>query len=305
MTRKIFRRKVGDALHPEHESHETLERIRQNLGAYNFAGQYQQAPAPLGGGMIKAEWFKYGQPPETFDRVIQSWDTASVAAELNSYSVCITLGTKGKNIYVLHVLRKRMNFPELKRAVRGQAQAWRPNIILIEDKASGIQLIQESVAENVRGITKYKPEGGDKIMRMHAQTATIENGLVYLPREAPWLDEYLHELITFPKGKYDDQVDATAQALDWLKGSHNFDGWIEFYRGEAEKAQRYRAGLTNIDPPESLRRATLRAPGPYLNYYVSAIGGRAGQYSSGPDGLIQNVHPEDIDSLIRAGCFLP
>jgi hypothetical protein len=60
-----------------------------------------------------------------------------------------------------------------------------------------------------------KPEH-DKIMRLHAQTGLIENGAVYLPREAPWRAEFLHELVTFPKAKNDDQVDSTSQALAWF-----------------------------------------------------------------------------------------
>jgi hypothetical protein len=69
----------------------------------------------------------------------------------------------------------------------------RPGVILIEDKASGTQLIQELLEEGVRPVTRYNPEH-DKVMRMHAQTAVIENGFVYLPKAAHWLPEYLHEL---------------------------------------------------------------------------------------------------------------
>jgi predicted phage terminase large subunit-like protein len=53
-------------------------------------------------------------------------------------------------------------------------------------------------------------------MRLYAQTATIENGFVYLPSEAPWLADYLHELTTFPQAKYDDQPDSTSQAWPGL-----------------------------------------------------------------------------------------
>ena len=81
-----------------------------------------------------------------------------------------------------------------------------PNVVLIEDKASGTQLIQELIADGCHGVTRYKPEC-DKIMRLHAQTAMIENGFVHLPEAAPWLAEYLHEMTVFPKGKHDDQVD--------------------------------------------------------------------------------------------------
>jgi len=99
-----------------------------------------------------------------------------------------------------------MEYPELKRTVREQCQAFDASVVLIEDKASGTQLIQELVAEGLHPVTHYQPQS-DKIMRMHAQTAMIENGFVHLPKEASWLAEYLHELTVFPKGKHDDQVD--------------------------------------------------------------------------------------------------
>jgi phage terminase large subunit-like protein len=72
------------------------------------------------------------------------------------------------------------------------------------------------VAEGFHAVTRYQPQA-DKIMWMHAQTAMIENGFLHLPKEAAWLPEYLHELTAFPKGKHDDQVDSTAQMLDWFK----------------------------------------------------------------------------------------
>ena len=93
-----------------------------------------------------------------------------------------------------------MEYPELRRAVREQCEAFEANVVLIEDKASGTQLIQELVADGLHAVTRYQPQS-DKIMRMHAQTAMIENGFVHLPKEAAWLAEYLHELTVFPKGQ--------------------------------------------------------------------------------------------------------
>jgi len=113
---------------------------------------------------------------------------------------CTSWGIKGKNLYLLHEPRRRMEYSELKRTVREQAQAFAANVVLIEDKASGTQLIQELVAEGLHAVTRYQPQT-DKIMRMHAQTAMIENGFVYLPKEAAWLAEYLHELAVFPQGQ--------------------------------------------------------------------------------------------------------
>jgi phage terminase large subunit-like protein len=68
-----------------------------------------------------------------------------------------------------------MEYPELKRAVREQYERFGPGVVLIEDKASGIQLIQELIREGLHAVTRYQPQL-DKVMRMHAQTAMIENG---------------------------------------------------------------------------------------------------------------------------------
>ena len=216
---RVFTRARGAALHPERESLPMLEQIRKTVGEYNFAGQYQQAPAPLGGGLVKAVWFRqYAADalPEKFERIVQSWDTASKASELSDFSVCTSWGILGKELYLIDVLRQRMEYPELKRAVRAQYERLRPNVVLIEDKASGTQLIQELIAEGLYAVTRYQPQS-DKVMRMHAQTAMIENGFVHLPDAAPWLAAYLHEITTFPNGRHDDQVDSTAQMLDWFK----------------------------------------------------------------------------------------
>lgn len=226
-----YKRAVGSALHPERESLTMLASIRQRMGEYNFLSQYQQTPIPFGGAMVKADWLQYYEPeekPSVFDSIVQSWDTASKVSELSDYSVCVTIGKKGGKYYVLNVFRRRMEYPDLKRAVIEQAALYRPGTILIEDKSSGIQLIQELKREGLHSVTAYNPIGSDKTMRLHAQTATIENGCLLLPRQAHWLTDYVQELISFPGAKYDDQVDATTQALEWIpkrkRGFFDFDG---------------------------------------------------------------------------------
>ena len=217
-TRTVWRN-IGEALHPEREPLPVLQHLRRTIGEYNFAGQYQQQPAPLGGGMVKAEWFKTyvsGEQPAKFDMIFQSWDTANKSTELSDFSVCTTWGRKNKKFYLLDVLRRRMDYPDLKRTVRSQADRFRPTNILIEDKASGTQLIQELIREGVYGVNRYEPTM-EKIMRLHSVTNTIENGFVYLPTEADWRPSYIHELTVFPNGKHDDQADSTSQALDWAK----------------------------------------------------------------------------------------
>ena len=217
--KKRYKREAGSALHPERESLGMLAEIRQRMGEYNFLSQYQQTPIPVGGAMVKSSWLRYYEPdekPAAFDFIVQSWDTASKVSELSDYSVCVTIGKKGNQCYLLNVFRRRMEYPELKRAVLEQAKLYKPSTILIEDKSSGIQLIQELKREGLNSIKAYDPLGNDKIMRLHAQTATIENGCLVLPRQAHWLADYVQELTSFPGAKYDDQVDATTQALEWI-----------------------------------------------------------------------------------------
>jgi predicted phage terminase large subunit-like protein len=234
---RTFTRQEGDVLHPEREPRMLLQSIRKTLGERNFAGQYQQAPAPAEGMLVKPEWFRHYAPheqPKRFERVIQSWDTANKVSELSDYSVCTTWGIRAKQIYLLDVFRQRLEFPELKRAVKQRAALFNASVILIEDRASGTQLIQELRSEGLHQVKACK-SAKDKVMRMHAQTPRIEGGFVYLPRQAPWLAEYLHELTTFPAAKYDDQADSTSQALEWITIKGSEPGIIGFYRMEVAK----------------------------------------------------------------------
>jgi predicted phage terminase large subunit-like protein len=167
---------------------------------------------------------------------VQSWDTANKATELSDFSVCTTWSIKDKTVYLLGLLRQRLEYPALKRAVREQQNLYHATEIVIEDKASGTQLIQELIADGCHGVARYQPDC-EKIMRLHAQTAMIENGFVHIPESAPWLAEYLHEMTVFPNGKHDDQVDSTAQFLDWFKKPLPGQNIFEFYQKRGRKAE--------------------------------------------------------------------
>ena len=235
--RKVIR-KEGEALHPEREPLPTLMKLRASMGDYNFAGQYQQAPAPVGGGLVKLAWFQTYKEAElpAFDYLFQSWDTANTANTLSDYSVCTTWGVKKSRLYLLDVFQKRLEYPELKRAVASQARRFDVRNILIEDKASGTQLIQELRRDGLHGLKGYK-SALDKVVRLNTVTSTIENGLVYLPDSAPWLADFLREVAVFPNGKHDDQVDSMSQALDWVKvttGGRGLMIWMERQIAERE-----------------------------------------------------------------------
>ncbi|MFL6720454.1 MAG: phage terminase large subunit [Sphingomonas sp.] len=222
-------RAEGEALHPDREPLVALELLRMAMGSRMYSAQYLQMPAPPGGSIVKPEWFQrfdLSNRPD-FDSVFQSWDTASKGTQLSDYSVCTTWGRKGRQFFLLHVLRKRLEYPDLKRAVIEQARMWDAKKVLVEDASSGQALIQDLKNDRFYLVEAVKPKG-DKIMRLNSITAAIENGQVFVPNQAPWLDDYLHELMMFPAGRYDDQVDSTSQALsNALLFRSPGSGWLD------------------------------------------------------------------------------
>jgi len=210
------RRRRGDLLHAAREGRAEIARAKRELGAYAFAAQYQQRPAPLEGGIVKLAWFRrYREPPAAAARVIQSWDTAHKAAALNDPTVCGTWAETETGYHLLDVVRRRLEYPALKRAARALAAKWRPDAILIEDKASGQSLIQDLRAETALPVIAVRP-AADKLTRMSTVSPAIEAGRVLLPETAPWLDDYEAEMTSFPNSAHDDQVDMTSQFLGWI-----------------------------------------------------------------------------------------
>lgn len=210
----------GTALHPERENLEDLSRLKRTMGTAIFSAQYQQAPVPAEGLHVKREWFRYSQKhPEAQggDRIVQSWDTASKDGAFSDYSVCVTALLRDRLVYVLDVFREKLQFPDLKRRVVSHAKDLNADVLLIEDAASGQQLLQILKQEAPHGVPRpigCKPES-DKLSRFSAQTHRIENGEIVLPKDATWLGEFELEVLGFPNRKHDDQVDALTQLLAW------------------------------------------------------------------------------------------
>jgi predicted phage terminase large subunit-like protein len=216
---KTHHRKLGELLHPEREPASILEELKRSMGSADFAAQYQQQPVPPGGNLIKWAWFPvYDELPmrDVGDKTIVSWDTAMSAGELCDFSACVVLQVKGETAYILDVVRERLEFPDLRRKIVEVHRRWRNNTnsyaLLIEDKGSGMSLIQEFKREGIHAIG-VKPTM-EKILRMNAHTAKIEAGCVHIPRRASWLEDFRSEIMAFPASKYDDQIDALSQALD-------------------------------------------------------------------------------------------
>jgi predicted phage terminase large subunit-like protein len=213
---RLHRRLRGEVLHPEREPLEILEIARRNLGTMNFSAQYQQNPLPASGNIIKREWLRYYQERcEHYERTIASWDTASTIQESADWSVGTVWGVKGDEFHLIDVVRGRWEVPELRRRILDLSAHYSVDATLIEDTELG-----RAVAQDLRHTGNLRPllrtARFDKQARLLAQTARFEAGQVVIPLEASWLTAYLEELLAFPAGRHDDQVDSTSQALRYL-----------------------------------------------------------------------------------------
>jgi len=188
------------------------------MGSLTFSAQYLQRPVPLEGNLIKRAWIKWYEtaPNRSIGgQLVQSWDVASTTADTRDWSVCTTWLTVKRSYYLLDVWRGRLEFPQLRHKLISLAREHAPNRILIEQAGPGLHLIQELRANPVSGVPVpigIKPIG-DKLVRMEAQCARFEAGQVFLPKEAPWLSEFLHEILAFPNARHDDQIDSVSQFL--------------------------------------------------------------------------------------------
>ena len=188
------------------------------MGTMDFSAQYLQRPIPAEVNLIRREWIKlYRALPEkkSGDSTVISWDTAMKPTEISDYSVGTAWYVQGDNCYLIDLVRGRFDFAELKRAVIGRRNQWPDAHILIEDKGSGTSLIQELRREQVNPIA-ITPDV-DKVTRLYATQPRFESGSVHFPENAPWLDDLIGELLGFPEGRHDDQVDSISQALAWIE----------------------------------------------------------------------------------------
>lgn len=185
-------------------------------GLENYETQYLQNPSVAGGGIFKEEWFNYYKElPHGGYRVI-SIDTASKVGELNDYSVATIWQVIDNKYYLVGIFKDRLIYPSLKTKVSNLIEEHNPQLVLIEDKASGTQLIQD-FKQHPYPIRAVVPKQ-DKIVRASNTSTHFEMGRVFFPEtQAKWLHDYKQELLSFPNAKHDDQVDSTSQFLNYIK----------------------------------------------------------------------------------------
>jgi len=211
-------RSAGDILHPEHESAAVLLDLKRSMGSNAFSAQYQQSPVPIGGMFIKRKWLKFhsGISFEPGDHIVLSWDIALSEAQTGDYSAGVVLLNRGDSYFVLQVVRGRFLFPQLIEKILEVCRLYPRGALLIEDSPISKGLIQTLRSHNINVVTVAPDK--DKQSRVSSQIDLFEGGSISLPALAEWLDDFLDELLAFPGGRNDDQVDALVQGLAWQKG---------------------------------------------------------------------------------------
>lgn len=218
--RDVYERRADEVLDAEREPREVLEEMRRAVGSMTFAAMYLQDPVPPDGNVIRREWLRYTErdfDDPAFVYFVASWDTASTLDTTSSHSVGQLWGWDGEDYYLLKQIRGRWETPDLRRKILEAERGWRPDETLIEDTELGRSLQQDLRRTSSMRLHLRRPRY-DKRARLLAQSARFEAGQVWIAEAEPWRHEYVSELLAFPFGRSDDQVDATSQALDFLVG---------------------------------------------------------------------------------------
>lgn len=213
-------RKVGESLHPERYNVDALEQIRKAIGPRDWSALYQQNPVSDEGDYFSRDMIRYYD----FDEIDTShlnyycaWDLAIGQRDRNDYSVGIVVGVdEYDTLYVVDVVRGKYDGFELVEQILDLYETWRPSIVGIErghiEMALG-PFLQKRTRE--RGLNEayfkdLKVGKRDKEARARAIQGRMQQGMVYFPKDAIWTGPMVAELLRFPNGTHDDQVDALA-----------------------------------------------------------------------------------------------
>jgi predicted phage terminase large subunit-like protein len=216
-----WRQEDGELLWPERFPEIAVTELRETLGPYAYAGQYQQRPAPREGGMFSHKNFRVEEYiPQKIVKRVRGWDLAASTGMRSAFTagVLLSLGVDGKTIYVENVVRKRETPAGVERLLKATADAdpedTKQN--LPQDPAQAGKAQKATLAAVLAGHdVRFSTESGKKDKRAEPFSAQVEAGNVVLIRAA-WNRSYIDECCLFPGGDYRDQVDATSRAYTAL-----------------------------------------------------------------------------------------
>lgn len=217
----IFERKVGDLLNPLRMAQNDLENLKAELQPYVFEAQYQQRPSSSGSGLFAiSRVSRYDRLPK-FELTIHSWDLGGTVN--GNYTVCTKFGLfrdgTGTDLLALfQVVRLKMLLPDVEATIEMLKRQDSPALIVIDSNGIGLGTAQS--IQKKYGKDRVKTANGDssasKIERFGLAMSTAYGGRILLPTKAPWLEAWIYEMIGFPDGEYDDQVDSFTQVAAYF-----------------------------------------------------------------------------------------
>jgi predicted phage terminase large subunit-like protein len=207
---------------PEQWSLEALQQTRSSMHhiMWQWYAQYQQNPTAAEAAIIKRDWIRWWEKddPPSVDFIVQSFDTALTTKDRSDFSVCHTWGVwhneadGTQNVILLNKVKGKYEFPELKAMAHEQYKDWQPDSVIVEAKASGQPLIDEMRRSGIF-VQDFSPgKGQDKIARLNAVADMFASGHVWFPENA-WAAATVEEILAFPAGEHDDEVDTMTLAL--------------------------------------------------------------------------------------------
>ena len=205
---------------PEYWNLNELEKVEATLPIAKWNAQWMQAPTAEEGAIIKRDWWQdwpHDNPPVT-EFIIQSYDTAFLKKETADYSAITTWGMFRDDENQMHIIlldaeKDRYEFPELRRVAHESFLFWRPQMVLIEAKASGIPLTHELSRMGIPVVNYTPSKGNDKHVRVNTVAPFFESGRVWAPMHKQYAQEVIEECAAFPNGSHDDYVDSMTQAI--------------------------------------------------------------------------------------------
>ena len=210
-------RAAGEPLWPKMYGRERLAEAQAQLSEIEWLAMYQQRPTPESGSTYHRDWFeqRYDELPE-LSRRIMTVDSAFKLGVDTDYTAIEVWGVTANAYYLVHVLNKRLEYPELIAAIRELATEHKVSGVYIEDKASGQSAVQ-TLQRETRLAVMPVPVTMSKQARADANTPAWRAGKVWLPRHASWVGDFIAQHVMFPRAAHDDMVDAGNIALDTLK----------------------------------------------------------------------------------------
>lgn len=233
----------GEPLWPEFWPLQELLSKKAALDVRYWNAQYMQQPTSEEGALIKREWWEIwdGEDPPVCEFTIMALDAAQETNNRADYNALTTWGvffneeTNNYNIILLNAIKKRLEFPELKKLVLEEYKEWEPDAFLVEKKSNGAALYQEMRRMGIP-VGEFTPgKGQDKISRVNAVSDLFSSGIVWAP-DRRWAKEVIEECNDFPSGANDDLVDSTTLALMRFRQG----GFIRLPSDDQEEIKEYR-----------------------------------------------------------------